>query len=128
MRNRRRNRTVAISAAAATAALGLLVPAASAQAEDPPRYETYYSIFKRGEAKIPYLDTTPYVPQGLAHLPGQDAMAVSYYDDGGGKARLAILDRATSNDLKTLTLDDSGHVGGLATSANHLWVASTGAE
>jgi hypothetical protein len=128
MRNRRLRRVAAISAASATAAVGLLVPASTASADDPPRYETYYSIFTRGEAKIPYLDTTPYVPQGLAHLPELDAMAVSYYEDGGGKGRLALLDRTTSAHLKTLTLDDTGHVGGLATSAGYLWVASTGAE
>jgi hypothetical protein len=125
-----RNRGLRLPAAnAATAALGTLLPAATAHAgthaDDPPRYRTYYSIFTRGQAKIPYLDTTPYVPQGLAHLPEQDVMAVSYYHDGGGNARLALLDRTTSDHLKTLTLDDTGHVGGLATSAKYLWVAST---
>ncbi|MPY95371.1 MAG: hypothetical protein GEV08_20650 [Acidimicrobiia bacterium] len=122
MRNRRLHLLAAISA---VAALGVLLPAATAHADDPPRYETYYSIFTRGEQKIPFLDTTPYVPQGLAHLPEQDAMVVSYYDDRGGNAQIAILDRATSTHVKTLVLDDTGHVGGLATSANYLWVSST---
>jgi hypothetical protein len=110
---------------AATATISALILAAPAGAADPPRFETYYSIFNRGEAKIPYLDTTPYVPQGLAHLPEQDAMVVSYYDDRGGDARIALLDRATSAHVKTLTLDETGHVGALATSASYLWVSST---
>ena len=110
--------------AATAAALGLGLPTTAAAAEDPPRYAEYYSIFSRGQAAIPLLDTS-YVPQGLAYLPEQDAMAVSYYDDHGGRSVLVLLDRVTSVPLKTLTLDDSGHVGGLATSGDHLWVAST---
>jgi hypothetical protein len=103
-------------------ALALNAPAPS---QDPPRYQDYYSIFTRGQTELPYLDTTPYVPQGLAYWPEQDAMVVSYYDDGGGKARIALLERTTSRHTKTLILDDTGHVGGLATSDRHLWVAST---
>ena len=85
-----------------------------ASAADPERYQEYYSIFTRGEQRIPYLDTTPYVPQGLAHWPETDAMIVSHYDDTGGSARLAILDRVTSEHRKTLRLDDTGHVQALA--------------
>jgi len=112
-------------AAIAAAAL-LLVPQGSARADDPPRYETYYSIFTRGAAHIPYLDTTPYVPQGLAYWPQRDAMIVSYYHEDGGNARLAIVDRTTSRLLKTLVLADTGHAHALAVSTNHLWLATTG--
>lgn len=104
----------------------LLLAAPAAQADDPPRYETYYSMFTRGEQKIPYLDTTPYVPQGLTYWPERNAMIVSYYHDGGGKARLAVLDRTTSAHIKTLVLNDTGHVHALATSANFVWVATSG--
>lgn len=95
---------------------------------DPARYQTYYSMFLRGEQRIPYLDTTPYVPQGLTHWPATDAMVVSYYDDNGGRARIAIVDRGSSAHLKSLYLDDRGHAAALATSANYLWVASTQAD
>src|SRR5690606_34104943 len=75
--------------------------------------------------RIPYLDTTPYVPQGLTYWPAWDAMVVSYYDDNGGRARIAIVDRVTSVHLKSLYLDDYGHAAALATSANYMWLAST---
>jgi hypothetical protein len=110
---------------AAALALTLLPMPAVHAADDPPRYETYYSIFTRGEAKIPYLDTTPYVPQGLTYWPEQDAMIVSYYHEDGGKARLAVLDRTTSRHLKTLTLNHTGHVQALATSKSFIWVATS---
>jgi hypothetical protein len=111
-----------IGATLATA--GILAATTPAQAADPVRYQTYYSIFERGQQHIPYLDTTPYVPQGLAYWPEQDAMIVSYYHTDGGRAIIAILDRTTSTHLKTLYLDDSGHAGGLAMSGTYLWVAS----
>ncbi|WP_031465923.1 hypothetical protein [Sciscionella sediminilitoris] len=114
-----------IAAAAGAALLATILPAATANADDPPRYKQYYSTFSRGAAKIPYLDTTPYVPQGLAYLPEQDAMVVSYYHDGGGNARIAILDRKTSKQQKILALDDKGHAGTLAESKHYLWVSST---
>ncbi|MGH8898084.1 MAG: hypothetical protein ACRDZ4_13955 [Egibacteraceae bacterium] len=62
--------------AATMATLLALLPAATAHADDPARYKTYYSIFARGEQEIPYLGTTPYVPQGLAYWPEKDAMIV----------------------------------------------------
>jgi hypothetical protein len=111
--------------AAAAAVAMVFLPATEARAADPDRYVEYYSIFTRGEQRIPYLDTTPYVPQGLTHWPELDAMVVSYYDDNGGPARLAVLRRGSSEHVKTLTLDDTGHVQALATSQNFLWVAST---
>lgn len=52
-------------------------------------------------------------------------MVVSYYDDNGGRARIAILDRVTSAPLKSLYLDDVGHANTLASSQNYLWVSST---
>lgn len=116
------------SLAAVTVAVAalFLMPHGSALADDPPRYQTYYSIFTRGQAHIPYLDTTPYVPQGLAYWPAADAMIVSYYHEDGGHARLAVLDRTTSRHLKTLVLGDTGHAQALAVSTNYLWLATTG--
>lgn len=115
-----------LAAAAAALATLILLPQGSARADDPPRYARYYSIFTRGEQHIPYLDTTPYVPQGLAYWAQRDAMIVSYYHETGGNARLAIVDRTTSRHLKTLVLGDTGHVQALAVSANYLWLATTG--
>jgi hypothetical protein len=76
--------------------------------DEPPRYRTYYSIFTRGRAKMPYLDTTPYVPQGLTYWPEQNAMIVSYYDDGGGNQliRYAKSDLAESPDGVEVARDD----------------------
>ncbi len=112
---------------AAIAASLFLLPTATAAADDPPRYEEYYSVFDRGHSPIPYLDKEPYVPQGLAYWPREDEMIVSYYDSrkGGGPARLAILDRETSARRITVTLDDTGHAQALAVSENYLWLASS---
>lgn len=113
---------LSLCALAALVITPLTAPAA--HAADPARYATYYGIFSRGEQHIPYLDNTPYVPQGLAHLTEIDAMVVSYYDNNGAQARIAIVDRVTSEHHKTLSLDDSGHVQALATNDRYLWVAS----
>jgi hypothetical protein len=119
------HRQLRLFLAATMATWLVLLPAAAAHADDPARYKTYYSIFTRGEQEIPYLGTTPYVPQGLAYWPEKDAMVVSYLDDRGGKARIVILDRKTSRNSKILIVNDTGHVGALAMSRNYLWVAST---
>jgi hypothetical protein len=93
-----------LSITAAVAAMTLL-PVTEAHADDPERYREYYSIFTRGEQHIPYHDTTPYVPQGLAYWPELDAMIVSYYDDRGGSARLAILARGSRKVIRYPKLD-----------------------
>ena len=112
-------------AAPAACALVLAVPA-TAGAADPKRYEPYYEIFNRGNAKIPG-DDTRWIPQGLTYWPEQDALVISYYDGEYAKnSRLAVIDRASGTKKKILELPEDGHVGGLAMSHQYLWVASSG--
>jgi hypothetical protein len=120
---------LALTLSAPVPSQGILPSSATADCDPPtpPNFDEYYSIFSRGQADMPHLDPKPYVPQGLTYLPELDAMAVSYYnDDERSPSWIAILDRVTSRHLKSLKLDEAGHVGGLATSGRHLWVASTG--
>jgi hypothetical protein len=112
-------------AACTACALALAVPVA-AGAADPKRYETYYKIFNRGNAKIPG-DDTRWIPQGLTYWPQQDALIISYYDGNLAKnSRLAVIDRGSGAKKKILELPEQGHVGGLAMSRLYLWVASSG--
>jgi hypothetical protein len=120
-----RRRSIRRIAIAVSACIVALLVSAAVHAADPPRYRTYYAIFDRGRALIPYHDSR-WVPQGLTHWPEADALVISYYDAGHGNSRIAIVDRATSRRLKTLTLPDKGHVGGLAMTSSYLWVASSG--
>ncbi len=114
-----------VVAALAACAFVLAVPA-TAGAGDPKRYEDYYDIFNRGNAKIPG-DDTRWIPQGLTYWPDEDALIISYYDGEHAKnSRLAVIDRASGAKKKILELPESGHVGGLAMSPNYLWVASSG--
>jgi hypothetical protein len=113
-------------AVAVLVAVGALAAPALLGAADPPRYRAYYDLFDRGPALIPGHDTR-LVPQGLAYWPARDALVISYYDDGGGASRVAIVDRGSGREVKTLRLRTTGHVGGLAfTSSGHLWVANRG--
>jgi hypothetical protein len=115
-----------LAAGASACVVALLAAAVAVHAADPPRYRTYYAIFDRGTALIPYHDSR-WVPQGLTYWPEKDALVISYYDAGhASNSRIAVVDRATSRRLKTLTLPDKGHVGGLAMTAGYLWVASSG--
>lgn len=114
---------------------GLLVPAACAvglaapslaSAKDPGDLKRYYGMFDRGAAKIPGHDT-PWTPQGLTHWPEQNALVISYYDSTGkNNSRLAIVNRDTGARMKLVQLNTKGHVGGLAMTAGHLWVANGG--
>jgi hypothetical protein len=120
--SRRSIRLVALSASACIVAL---LASAAVHAADPPRYRAYYAIFDRGGALIPYHDSR-WVPQGLTYWPEADALVISYYDAGHSNSGIAVVDRATGKRLKTLTLPDDGHVGGLAMTPSYLWVASSG--
>jgi len=103
----------------------LVVPNAAGGA-DPPRYRTYYDIFDRGDTLIPGHDTR-WVPQGLAYWPERDALLISYYDGKHAKnSRIAVIRRSSGKRIKIVELPEKGHVGGLAISATHLWVASSG--
>lgn len=114
-----------LALAVLSALLGCVAPAAAA---DPERYLPYYGVFDRGSTLIPGHDTR-WTPQGLAYWAEQDALVLSSYD-GKGKlpSRLAVIDRASGQRKKLFKLPDRGHVGGLAMSAKHLWVATDGNE
>jgi hypothetical protein len=113
-------------AVALLVAVGVLAAPALVGAADPPRYREYYRLFDRGPALIPGHDTS-LVPQGLTYWAARDALIISYYDDAGGASRIAIVDRGTGRNVKTLLLRTTGHVGGLGmTRSGHLWVANNG--
>lgn len=114
----------AVAGLAAAATLGVATEPASAK--DPADLQRYYSLFQRGPALIPGHDTS-WTPQGLAFWPEQNALVISYYDSTGkSKSRLAIVDRTTGARRKLVQLNTTGHVGGLAMTANHLWIANNG--
>lgn len=117
-------RLVSLAVAGAFAGLSLVGPA-NADAADPARYKTYYDIFDRGDAFIPGTDTA-LVPQGLIYWPEQDALVISYYDSAqpAGYSRLGIIDRATGRTIKSVSLPEKGHVGGLGMAKGFLYVAS----
>ena len=119
-------RATATGLAGVTAAGLLAAVPTAASAANPADLRPYYSVFSRGGAKIPGHDT-PWTPQGLAYWAEQDALVVSYYDASGKRnSRLAIVDRNTGKRKKLLVLNTKGHVGGLAASKRHLWVANNG--
>lgn len=123
-----RPRAAAITAAslAAVVAAIAVLPAGAAAKADPVDLQPYYSVFERGKTKIPGHDTR-WVPQGLAYLPGDDDLAISYYDgDGKKNSRLAIIDRGSGIKRKIVVLPTKGHVGGLAARGKYLWVADKG--
>ena len=114
----------AVAGLATVATLGVATDSASAK--DPADLQRYYSMFQRGPALIPGHDT-PWTPQGLAYWPEQNAMVISYYDSTGkNKSRLAIVDRTTGARRKLVQLNTTGHVGGLAMTSGHLWIANNG--
>lgn len=110
---------------AALAVLCTTVPTGAAQAAEHGDYTEYYSHFDTGPAYIPFVDTK-WVPQGLTKW-GEDQLVISYYDSSGSEnSRIAVTDRSTGDLVKWLKLDTKGHVGGLAMTSSHLWVASGG--
>lgn len=103
-----------------------LAAASPASADDPGDLQRYYGLFDRGPALIPGHDT-PWTPQGLTYWPEQNALVISYYDSTGkSKSRLAIVNKDTGARMKLVQLNTKGHVGGLAMTAKHLWVANNG--
>lgn len=70
------------------------------------------------------------VPQGLSYAPALDSFAVSAYFDGGAQSALFFVNARTGELTKTFWLAGPdgvalfGHVGGVAVSRRHLWVAS----
>lgn len=97
------------------------------------KYKKFFDISKKG-APIPgYSGTKEWIPQGLALVPSKNWIIISHYwgnKDNNQASSISITSSKTSKRIKTLYLYESGskkhtgHVGGLAVSKNHLWVAS----
>lgn len=110
--------------AAAMVVAALLVPATTAAAA-PAQFDEYYRYFDVGPKWQLYAHTS-WVPQGLTKL-DESTLIISYYDAfETSNSIVALMDRATGNWLRTYQLDIKGHVGGLAMTSGHLWVANGG--
>ncbi|MGE4428169.1 MAG: hypothetical protein AB7G37_17085 [Solirubrobacteraceae bacterium] len=110
----------------AAAVTGLTLAPAPPATAAPSDLDRYYRYFDVGPKKIPGSDTY-WTPQGLAYWAEQDALVISYYDSQGKRnSRLAVIDRRTGTRKKLLAMPTKGHVGGLAMSRKHLWVANNG--
>ncbi|WJH35005.1 hypothetical protein N6H14_02415 [Paenibacillus sp. CC-CFT747] len=72
------------------------------------------------------------VPQGLAYVPAQKWLVVSYYRDKSKPSFLSILDETTGKLIKSVMLQTepgkayTGHAGGVTFSGKHLWISSDG--
>lgn len=92
------------------------------------RYKEYSSLLKPGPV-IPGLFQGA-VPQGLAYFQENEWLLISSYMFDERPANLAIVSMEDKKHIKTLWLFNSdktphkGHVGGLAVSGKHLWIAS----
>lgn len=138
------NRRALLGGGLALAGSGVaaLAGAAPSSAATPSKYaREYYKYFKLGPRAIPLSDTV-WTPQGLTSW-GNDKLIISYYDGrqhkpndprwsawlkkhGPDKSRLVIVHRDTLRPIKTLILNTTGHVGGLAMAGGYLWVAQDG--
>ncbi|TCZ78890.1 hypothetical protein E0485_07420 [Paenibacillus albiflavus] len=71
-----------------------------------------------------------YIPQGLAYMPEQDWLLVSYYREDDHPSLLTVVDAKTGEHLKSLQLfkEDKEpyreHAGGLTVSKKFVWIAS----
>lgn len=94
----------------------------------PPAYERFLSMGSLGPV-IPGIKQGT-VPQGIAYMEKQNWLIVSSYRYDGGSAVLAVIDLATNKLVKTLSMYEDaqtpykGHAGGIAVSAEHLWMGS----
>ncbi|MDH6669615.1 hypothetical protein M2277_000259 [Paenibacillus sp. LBL] len=97
------------------------------------KYKKFFDISRKG-AVVPGLSgNKEWIPQGLALVPSKKWIIISHYW-GNTKSKqassISITSSKTNKRIKTLYLYESGskkhtgHVGGLAVSKNHLWVAS----
>jgi hypothetical protein len=70
------------------------------------------------------------VPQGMAYIPSADTMVISNYMDDGAPSVLTMVSMGNGGMTGYLRLQDengspyTGHVGGLAVTEKHLWIAS----
>lgn len=104
----------------AATVVALFVPSSALAA--PAQFDEYYVYFDTGPKWQPYAHTS-WVPQGLTKL-DENTLIISYYDHyESARSIVALMDRATGTWLRTYPLDITGHVGGIAMTSGHLWVA-----
>lgn len=134
------NRRAVLGGGLALAGSGVaaLAGATPSFAAPPAKYASeYYKYFKLGPRAIPLADTI-WTPQGLTNW-GNDKLIISYYDGRQHvpndprwkgftpqKSRLVVIHRDTLRPIKTLILNTTGHVGGLAMAGGYLWIAQDG--
>ncbi|SDT10654.1 hypothetical protein SAMN05444162_3101 [Paenibacillaceae bacterium GAS479] len=133
----RRLKLLALSAAIAIGALFTAQPQQAAAAITP--FSTYHDLFKKGP-KIPNLNTTHYVPQGLTYYPDKNWILISYFYHNKNQPTLAknsliaVVDAKTGKFVKNVYIEDEkksggiyhkGHVGGMGVSESYLWIASS---
>ena len=94
----------------------------------PAEYREYADLAKEGPI-IPGLFQSA-VPQGMAYYPDEELMFISNYMSDGRASTVSILSMDDGALVKTVWLENpdgtphDGHVGGLALSPRHLWIAS----
>jgi len=97
------------------------------------KYRKFFAISTKG-APIPgYSENKEWIPQGLALVPSKNWIIISHYwgnKNSNQASSISVTSSITDKRIKTLYLYESegmkhtGHVGGLAVSKSHLWVAS----
>lgn len=109
-------------------------PVATAQPKKEADYSAQYpklwGISEPGPA-IPGL-ADGMIPQGLAHWHEKNRLIISNYVESGGASTLMVVDAKTQALVKRVNLYEedgaayTGHAGGVAVSAQHVWIASDG--
>lgn len=111
-------------------------PAATVGPEriDTSKYPIFYGEFWNMSDEgpmIPALEEEN-VPQGIAYWQAKDWIIISNYKDGGSPSTFALVDVKSGQLVKTVNLAQpdgakyTGHAGGVAISARHVWVSSGG--
>ncbi len=115
------------TSAAPSATSGPVTTVAASAAAAPARYERYYRYMDTGRSRIPWSDTK-WVPQGLAKNGStENELLISYYDSSGREnSRIAVIDRVSGKYKRYYKLPHRGHVGGLATTHQYVWVTYGG--
>ena len=88
-------------------------------------YNNFYSRVEES-VLIPGLDTT-FVPQGLEYVEEQEVFLMSGYMNGGGASRIYVSSKDSSYkyvELKHNNENFEGHVGGVSSSGDNVYVAS----
>ncbi|MCU6708365.1 hypothetical protein M6D81_06520 [Paenibacillus sp. J5C_2022] len=97
---------------------------------DMPEIEQFLGISEEGPV-IPGLKQGA-IPQGLAYMPENDWLLISYYREDGKPSLLAAVDKKSGEFVKAVELFEengapyTGHAGGVAVSRSHIWISSGG--